>query len=148
MKIIETEYPSTYYNRDFKHLDYSEEKQRKENDKRLPKNLESAFDMEKERMLEKFMMNTFHRKYTNHNHGMDMFMHHEGGREMESVVQPAAMAAEGADEPEFTFSFDDSNLEERHPFAVKPNDPRYYSDAPFSSGKNSPALFACLIAIF
>ncbi|KAK1121559.1 hypothetical protein K0M31_010356 [Melipona bicolor] len=28
------------------------------------------------------------------------------------------------------FSFD-SNLHERHPFAVKPNDPRYYQDGPF-----------------
>ncbi|XP_076679875.1 uncharacterized protein LOC143375046 isoform X1 [Andrena cerasifolii] len=36
--------------------------------------------------------------------------------------------------PEFTFNFDDANLEERHPFAVKPNDPRYYQDAPFFSG--------------
>lgn len=35
--------------------------------------------------------------------------------------------------PEFTFKFDDSNLSEKHPFAVKPNDPRYYQDVPFSS---------------
>ncbi|XP_076622875.1 uncharacterized protein LOC143342651 isoform X1 [Colletes latitarsis] len=35
--------------------------------------------------------------------------------------------------PEFTFKFDDSNLDERRPFAVKPNDPRYYQDAPFFS---------------
>ncbi|XP_071878774.1 uncharacterized protein isoform X1 [Bombus fervidus] len=30
--------------------------------------------------------------------------------------------------PDFTF---DSNLRDRQPFAVKPNDPRYYQDAPF-----------------
>ncbi|XP_076286685.1 uncharacterized protein LOC143212142 isoform X2 [Lasioglossum baleicum] len=37
-------------------------------------------------------------------------------------------------QPEFTFKFDDSNLAEKHPFAVKPNDPRYYQDTPFSFG--------------
>ncbi|XP_031828408.1 uncharacterized protein LOC116425182 isoform X1 [Nomia melanderi] len=37
-------------------------------------------------------------------------------------------------EPDFTFKMDDSNLAERHPFAVKPNDPRYYQDGPFSTG--------------
>lgn len=37
--------------------------------------------------------------------------------------------------PDFTFKMDDSNLAERHPFAVKPNDPRYYQDGPFSMGR-------------
>ncbi|XP_076169837.1 uncharacterized protein LOC143147953 isoform X1 [Ptiloglossa arizonensis] len=36
--------------------------------------------------------------------------------------------------PKFTYKFDDSNLDDRHPFAVKPNDPRYYQEAPFFSG--------------
>lgn len=136
MKIIEAKYPSTYYNWNLKHLDYSEEKQH-EDDKRFPKNFESTLDDDKEMLKE--LMEELRRKYASRNHAMDMFMHHEGGREAESAA---------ADEPEFTFSFDDSNLEERHPFAVKPNDPRYYSDTPFSSGKHSPALFARLIAIF
>ncbi|XP_012222130.1 uncharacterized protein [Linepithema humile] len=132
MKIIETEYPATYYNWDIKHLDYPEEKQRNGDDKRFPKNFEAIFDMDKEMLKE--LMEDLHRKYANHNHAMDMFMHHEGGREAESAVRPVKVeAAEAADGPEFTFSFDDSNLEERHPFAVKPNDPRYYSAAPFSS---------------
>lgn len=51
---------------------------------------------------------------------------HEGGRE--TVAQMISG-------PKFTYKFDDSNLVERRPFAVKPNDPRYYDDAPFSSGK-------------
>lgn len=52
----------------------------------------------------------------------------EGGRE--NTARPAAIG-----ETMVAFRFDKSNLEDRHPFAVKPNDPRYYSDAPFSSGK-------------
>lgn len=39
--------------------------------------------------------------------------------------------------PEFTFKFEDSILPERHPFAVKPNDPRYYNDVPFSLGMSN-----------
>lgn len=143
MKIIETEYPTTYY-RNFKHYpDYPEEKERNEDDKRFSKSFEPTFALDKD-MLE--LMEDLHmRKHGNHNHAIDMLMHHEGGREAGSAVRPAA---EAEDEPEFTFSFDDSNLKERHPFAVKPNDPRYYSDAPFSSGKHSFALFACFLAIF
>ncbi|XP_054012780.1 uncharacterized protein LOC128894808 [Hylaeus anthracinus] len=38
--------------------------------------------------------------------------------------------------PEFTFEIDDSNLNDKHPFAVKPNDPRFYQDAPFSSSND------------
>lgn len=34
--------------------------------------------------------------------------------------------------PEFTFKFEDSILPETYPFAVKPNDPRYYNNALFS----------------
>lgn len=33
--------------------------------------------------------------------------------------------------PEFTFKFEDSILPETYPFAVKPNDPRYYNNALF-----------------
>ncbi|XP_076764526.1 uncharacterized protein LOC143431575 isoform X2 [Xylocopa sonorina] len=36
----------------------------------------------------------------------------------------------------FTYKFDNSNLLERHPFAVKPNDLRYYQDTPFFLGDN------------
>ena len=42
------------------------------------------------------------------------------------------------------FSFDTS-LRERHPFAVKPNDPRYYQDGPFFVGTSSPIRFTNLI---
>ncbi|XP_015602492.1 uncharacterized protein LOC107271249 isoform X2 [Cephus cinctus] len=34
---------------------------------------------------------------------------------------------------QFTFKFDDSNLADKDPIAVKPNDPRYYQDNPFST---------------
>ena len=37
--------------------------------------------------------------------------------------------------PEFTFAFGEPDLSDKHPFAVRPNDPRYYQDAPFSSCK-------------
>lgn len=60
---------------------------------------------------------------------------HEGGRE--NTAPPAAMALS---EALVTYRFDKPNLEEKHPFAVKPNDPRYYSNAPFSSsGKYTQA---------
>lgn len=36
--------------------------------------------------------------------------------------------------PDFTF---DSNLRDRQPFALKPNDPRYYQDAPFFLGTSN-----------
>nr|XP_034177965.1 uncharacterized protein LOC117603185 isoform X1 [Osmia lignaria] len=38
--------------------------------------------------------------------------------------------------PEFTYHFYDSDLNERHPFAVKPNNPKYYQDGPFFFGDN------------
>ncbi|XP_033223752.1 uncharacterized protein LOC117177268 isoform X2 [Belonocnema kinseyi] len=34
--------------------------------------------------------------------------------------------------PEFTFAFGEPDLSEKHPFALRPNDPRYYQEAPFS----------------
>lgn len=37
-------------------------------------------------------------------------------------------------EPEFTFHFDEPNLNEKRPFGVKPNDLRYYHDFGFFSG--------------
>lgn len=42
------------------------------------------------------------------------------------------------------FSFD-SNLHERHPFAVKPNDPRYYQDGPFFVGTSNLICFINLL---
>ncbi|XP_032664974.1 uncharacterized protein LOC116841303 [Odontomachus brunneus] len=51
---------------------------------------------------------------------------HEGGRE--NTARPAAIDRDTL----ITFRFDKSNLQEKHPFAVKPNDPRYYSNAPFT----------------
>ncbi|XP_017881525.1 uncharacterized protein LOC108625770 isoform X2 [Ceratina calcarata] len=36
-----------------------------------------------------------------------------------------------ADLPNFTYRFDPPNLRERHPFAVKPNHPKYYEDNSF-----------------
>lgn len=56
------------------------------------------------------------------------------------LVKPHVAAPEFAPDfgteftPQFTFRFADSNLKDRHPFAVKPNDPRYYQDAPFFEG--------------
>lgn len=46
--------------------------------------------------------------------------------------------------PEFIFKFEDSILPERHPFAVKPNDPRYYNNAPFSLGMSNFNIFHLL----
>ncbi|XP_078042553.1 uncharacterized protein LOC144472951 [Augochlora pura] len=40
--------------------------------------------------------------------------------------------------PAFTYRFDDENLMEKQPFAVKPNDPRYYEDARFDFGDFDP----------
>nr|XP_012153068.1 PREDICTED: uncharacterized protein LOC100879801 isoform X1 [Megachile rotundata] len=38
--------------------------------------------------------------------------------------------------PEFTYHFDDTGLNEKHPFAVKPNNPKFYQDGPFFLGDN------------
>ncbi|KAK2580465.1 hypothetical protein KPH14_006207 [Odynerus spinipes] len=43
--------------------------------------------------------------------------------EDKSLMQPSAQV------PEFTYYFDISNLNEKHPFAVQPYDPRYYEDS-------------------
>ncbi|CAK9798137.1 Neural proliferation differentiation and control protein 1 [Anthophora quadrimaculata] len=43
--------------------------------------------------------------------------------------------------PEFKFKFDDSNLRESHPFAVKPNDPRYYQETFFSDDSSDKMDF-------
>lgn len=67
----------------------------------------------------------FHGKWMEGDHAIVL---HEGGRE--NTARPAAIG-----EAMVTYRFDKSNLQEKHPFAVKPNDPRYYNDAPFSSGK-------------
>ncbi|XP_011152303.1 uncharacterized protein LOC105190958 [Harpegnathos saltator] len=57
----------------------------------------------------------------------DAIMLHEGGKE--NSARPAAVG-----EAMVTYRFDKSNLEEKHPFAVKPNDLRYYSRASSSDG--------------
>ncbi|KAL6256519.1 hypothetical protein P5V15_012632 [Pogonomyrmex californicus] len=121
-RIVDREPEYLYYNPDLKHPDYLEEKQPNENDDPFSKDLEygQTFDVDRDAI-------NFREKYINHNHATSM-LHHESGREA-AAVRPAT-AATG---PEFTYKFDDSNLKEKHPFAVKPNDPRYYGTAPFSS---------------
>jgi len=117
----EARYPFPYY-----HMGYPEEKQPDENDDRFSKDRSygRAFDADRGMMEE-----SAHSFYGKHNHATGV-LHHEGGSEA-APMQPAT------NEPEFTYKFDNSNLEEKHPFAVKPNDPRYYNDVPFSSGKYS-----------
>lgn len=139
----EPEYLLSYYNLDLKHPAYSEEKQPKENDgPNFPKNLryEQIF---RDPMVES-MLDPFREKYIDFNHEMGT-LHHEGGREA-VPMRPATAAASEVTEPEFTYKFDDSNLKEKHPFAVKPNDPRYYGEAPFSSGKHSHDLLICILS--
>lgn len=122
---------SSYY-LDLKRPTYPEEKQLNENDERFPKNIryEQIFDVDRDSTEP--ILNSFGRKYIDFNHGIET-LHHEGGRE----ASMRSGAASAVTEPEFTYKFDDSNLKEKHPFAVKPNDPRYYDEAPFSSGKHS-----------
>lgn len=121
---------SIYYN--LESLKRPEEKQLNENNEPFPKNIkyEQIFDVDRDSMepiLDSFGKNT------DFIHGMEM-LHHEGGREAAPMRSATASATT---EPEFTYKFDNSNLEEKHPFAVKPNDPRYYGEAPFSLGKHS-----------
>lgn len=117
-----------FYNQRHKYPDpdYSDEKQPDETDnidgRIFSKDLqyERIYDMDSGGATrDESVVDTFHDKYADHNH--------EGG--IKSVAEATG--------PEFTYKFDDSNLQEKHPFAVRPNDPRYYSDAPFSSGKHS-----------
>lgn len=122
-------------NLDNKYPDYPEEKQSGEtyetNNDYFSKDLEYGRTfVDRGGAMEKPVVNTFHKYNINHNPA-GIFLHHEGERE---TTRPASPAAE-AIEPEFTYSFDNPNLEENHPFAVAPNDLRYY--APFSSGKHS-----------
>ncbi|XP_011866459.1 PREDICTED: uncharacterized protein LOC105561260 isoform X2 [Vollenhovia emeryi] len=122
----EPEYLS-YYNSDLKRLAYPEEKQPNENDDRFPKNIRQIFDEDRElssRDID-FILDIFRDKSDLNGMGT---LHYERGREA-VPMRPATAASE----PKFTFKFDDSNLKEKHPFAVKPNDPRYYGEAPFSS---------------
>lgn len=117
---------SIYYNLDLKR---PEEKQLSENDERFPKNIEYEQIFKVDRDSGEPILDSFGRKNTDYIHGMGM-LHHEGGREA------APMRSASAAEPEFTYKFDNSNLKEKHPFAVKPNDPRYYGEAPFSLGEH------------
>lgn len=120
------------------HVDYPEEKQPNENDERFAKDLGygQAYDVDGG-IVEEPVLHSFHSK---HNHAMGM-LHHEGGSE----TAPVQSASTG--KSEFTYKFDNSNLGERHPFAVKPNDPRYYSNAPFSSGKSSLFHLSLLLSL-
>ncbi|XP_012279189.1 uncharacterized protein LOC105699064 isoform X2 [Orussus abietinus] len=43
--------------------------------------------------------------------------------------------------PEFTFEFDEANPQEERPFAVRPNDPRYYQDTSFDEGPQEESGF-------
>jgi hypothetical protein len=113
------------------HLGYPEEKPN-ENDDRFTKNLDYGRTFDVDRGMMEESVPSF---YGKHNHVMGV-LHYEGGSE-------AAPMQSATNEPEFTYKFDKSNLKEKHPFAVKPNDPRYYKDVPFSSGKYS--LFDCFI---
>jgi len=131
-QIMEPEYLSSYFNLDRKRPIYSEEKQPNENDNHFSKNLGygKIFDVNRDPM--ESTLDSFQKKYIDE---IETF-HHEGGMEA-APIRPATAAASGATEPEFTYKFDDSNFKEKHPFAVKPNDPRYYSEESFSSGEHS-----------
>ncbi|XP_072748900.1 uncharacterized protein [Anoplolepis gracilipes] len=110
-----------------KYPDYPEEKQPDEtNDDHFPKELEygRTFDVDRGGAMEEPVVNNFH---IDHNPALGILLHHEDGREAARPASPAET------EPEFTYKFDNSNLGEKHPFAVAPNDPRYYNNAPFSS---------------
>ncbi|EFN61061.1 Neural proliferation differentiation and control protein 1 [Camponotus floridanus] len=119
---------SEYFrNLDHKYSDYPEEKQPDEmnSNGHFSKDLEyrQTFNVDRGRAMDESVVDTFH-KYIDHNPA-GISWHHEGGRK---TARPTE-----ATEPEFTYEFDNSNLEEKHPFAVAPNDPRYYDKAPFSS---------------
>lgn len=126
----EPEYLESYYNLGLKRPIYLEEKQPNENDDRLSKDFGygQTFDVDRdqvESILDKYID-------LNHMvHGLRT-LHHEGGKGAAPIH--SATSTSVATEPEFTYKFDNSNLKEKHPFAVKPNDPRYHSEAPFSSG--------------
>lgn len=125
---ITNENSGYFHNLGHKYPDYLEEKQPDEMNNNGPfsKDLDfgQIFDVDKGREME----NTFHNRYIDHNPTLGISLHYEGGREAARPVE--------ATEPEFTYKFDNSNLETKHPFAVAPNDPRYYDEA-FSSGKHS-----------
>lgn len=122
-----------FHTLDHKYPNYPEEKQSDEmnNNGRFSKDLEyeQTFDVDRGRTMEEPVEDTFH-KYINHDPALGILLHHEGERE-------AARSVEATESPEFTFKFDNSNYEEKHPFAVAPNDLRYYEEAPFSLGKHS-----------
>ncbi|CAL1686524.1 unnamed protein product [Lasius platythorax] len=122
---------SEYFNLGHKYPDYPEEKQPDETDNngdRFSKDPEYGRTSDADRggamREEEPVVDPFRDNYIDHNYEKGIVLHHEGGM--------GSTAAE-ATGPEFTYKFDDSNLEEKHPFAVRPNDPRYYNDALFSS---------------
>ncbi|XP_020290985.1 uncharacterized protein LOC109858294 isoform X2 [Pseudomyrmex gracilis] len=130
-KIAEREsgyFPYHYNVGGIRHPSYSEEVQSNEGVDRFSKDFgyRPSFEMDDDGSIaeEEPIEDSYHAKYDNYNHATGAFGHHESGKE-------AAMKA--AIVPDFVYKFDNSNLNEKHPFAVKPNDPRYYSDLPFSS---------------
>lgn len=117
------DYLMNYYNLGLK-LDYPEMKSSEDDSQSYGDNLEYGQpfpDADRDAVAEL----DFHGKWMEGNHAIVL---HEGGRE--NTARPAAIG-----EAMVTYRFDKPNLQEKHPFAVKPNDPRYYSDAPFSSGE-------------
>lgn len=128
-KIAEQEsgyFPYNYNVGGIRHPSYSEEVQSNEGVDRFSKDFgyRPSYEMDAEEPIE----DSYHAKYDDYNHATGTFGHHESGKE-------AAMKA--AIVPDFIYKFDNSNLNEKHPFAVKPNDPRYFDDLPFSSGKHT-----------
>ncbi|XP_012539447.1 uncharacterized protein LOC105838437 isoform X2 [Monomorium pharaonis] len=130
----EPNYLSPYYNLNLKRPVYTERKQPNKNDDRFSKNLEyeQIFDvLDSNRDALESMLDSFSDNYVGYNHEMET-LHHEGGRGA-APMGPVTAGESGTTKPEFTYKFDNSNLKEKHPFAVKPNDPRYNGETPFSS---------------
>lgn len=114
----ELEYVPPFYDLDLK-LRYPEEKLNKGHQSNKDfEDLSTSFDEDRD-IVEEFM--DFYKKHMHDHVGMS----HEGERKSMQAINI----------PDFTYEFDDSHPKDEHPFAVKPNDPRYYSHAPFSSGK-------------
>lgn len=52
---------------------------------------------------------------------------HEGGE----MQEPERIREHYENMPEFTYAFSEPDLSDEHPFAVRPNDPRYYQESSF-----------------
>lgn len=53
---------------------------------------------------------------------------HEGG----NIREPNELRERYDNMPEFTYAFGEPDLNDEYPFAVRPNDPRYYQETPFN----------------